>query len=51
VKTITVRVKGDTALEADETFNLDLFAEFYRTQLVGTATTTIVNDDAKGSKR
>ncbi|MFO0850406.1 MAG: Calx-beta domain-containing protein [Gemmataceae bacterium] len=49
-KTVTVWVLGDTAVEADETFSLALYAAPDWTNLLGQATGTITNDDTGGGK-
>ena len=45
-QTITVNANGDTAVEPDETFTVNLSAPTNATIAAGTGTGTIVNDDA-----
>ncbi len=45
--TVTVQVNGDTEVEPDETFGLDVFGESFACDIFGADTTgTILNDDA-----
>ncbi len=49
-KTVTVWVLGDTAIEANETFSLALYAAPDWLTEIGRAVGTITNDDTKGRK-
>ena len=50
-KTIDVPVNGDTTIEADETFTLELSDVQFATPAALSATGTIVDDDARGYPR
>src|SRR5436189_868274 len=50
-QTIAVRILGDTKIEGDETFTIELSSPTGATLVTTSATVTIVNDDVPGRRR